>query len=132
MLYAQANILSRKFALCSVNIKLTLFRAYCTPLYAAHLWVNYKKPILQRLTVAYNDALRLLLKKPRCTSASELFVSNRINPLCAALRKRMYGFICRVNNSLNAVIVELSDGTCSDIRFTSQLKRHWYVGLLRG
>ena len=45
MLYAQANMLVRKFHYCSDEVKVNLFRAYCTPLYTApfNLWVNYKK-----------------------------------------------------------------------------------------
>ena len=51
-MYAQANILSRKFSMCTDGVKLSLFRAYCTPLYTAHLWSNYKKASLQKLHVA--------------------------------------------------------------------------------
>ncbi|KAI4809865.1 hypothetical protein KUCAC02_018721 [Chaenocephalus aceratus] len=41
-LYAQAHILMRKFHKCSVDVKVSLFKAFCTPLYTAHLWSNYK------------------------------------------------------------------------------------------
>ena len=30
-LYAQANMLCHKFSMCSVPVKISLFRAYCTP-----------------------------------------------------------------------------------------------------
>ena len=36
-LYAQANMLARKFHMCTEDEKTAFFRAYCTPLYAAHL-----------------------------------------------------------------------------------------------
>ena len=42
-LYAQANMLCRKFSMCSVPVKSSLFRAYCTPLYTAYLWCRYKQ-----------------------------------------------------------------------------------------
>ena len=38
MLYVQANMLGRKFHHCSDDVKVSLFRAYCTPMYAAPLW----------------------------------------------------------------------------------------------
>ena len=41
MLHVRANVLARKCANCSVSVKLTLFRAYCSPLCTADLWVNY-------------------------------------------------------------------------------------------
>ncbi len=72
MLYAQANILLRKFGLCTKKVKLSLFRVHCTPPYTAHLWSNYNKVSFQKLQVAYNDTLRRLMKWPRWNSASEL------------------------------------------------------------
>lgn len=54
MLYVQANMLVRKFHHCSDDVKVSLFRAYCTPLYAAPSWVNYKKETMRKLQVAYN------------------------------------------------------------------------------
>ena len=32
-LYAQGNVLSRSFHMCSINVKNTLFRTFCTPMY---------------------------------------------------------------------------------------------------
>ena len=37
-LYAQGNMLVRKFHMCSPDVNVALFRAYCTPMYTAHLW----------------------------------------------------------------------------------------------
>ena len=42
-LYAQGNTLARKFHRCSPDVKATLFRTYCTALYTAQLWCNYRK-----------------------------------------------------------------------------------------
>ena len=53
MLYVQANMLGRKFHHCTTDVKVNLFRAYCTPLYTAPLWVNYKRESLRKLQVAY-------------------------------------------------------------------------------
>ena len=60
-LYAQANTLARKFSMCSVPGKTSLFKAFFTPLYTAHLWRCYKRGSMLRITVAYNDSMRLLV-----------------------------------------------------------------------
>ena len=86
MLYAQANMLVRKFHFCSEEVKISLFRAYCTPLYTAPLWVKYKKASLHKLQVAYNDCMRILLRKPRWSSASELFCHAGVSTFQALLR----------------------------------------------
>lgn len=65
MKYAQANELNRKFSMCSLSAKSTLFKAFCTPMYTSHLWRRYQKSSMQKLIVVYNDGMRLLLKMPR-------------------------------------------------------------------
>lgn len=132
MLYVQANILLRKFGACADVVKMSLFRAYCTPLYTAHLWSNYGKTSLQRLKVAYNDAMRTLLRQPRWCSASNMFVAAGVSTLEAILRHHMYKFICRINDSKNVIIVALSNIRVSTTRYESQLWRHWYRCLVVG
>ena len=103
---------------------------HCTPLYTAPLWGKFKKSSMQRLQVAYNDCFRILLKRPRWSSASELFVNAGVKTLQALLRNLMYRFICRLNNSKNEVIMLLSNPSYSSVRYQSYLWRHWYKCLL--
>ena len=42
-LFVQGNIILRKFNMCSLSVKLTLFRTYCSPMYTTQLWWNYQK-----------------------------------------------------------------------------------------
>ena len=51
-LYAQANMLLRRFSMCSGPVKCALFKTFCTPMYTAYLWCAYKKGSIQRLKVA--------------------------------------------------------------------------------
>lgn len=61
MLYAHLNILLRKFCACTYSVQLSLFRAYCTPLYSARVRSNDSKTTLRKLQAAYNETLRLFL-----------------------------------------------------------------------
>ena len=125
-MYAQANTLARRFHSCTDDVKISLFKAYCTPLYTAYLWINYKKASMKKLQVAYNDALRILLKRPRWLSASEMFVNARVNTFNAVLRNLMYRFMCRLDASENQIINSLTHINCSSIRYQSLFWRHWY------
>lgn len=124
-LYGQANMLARKFSMCSASVKIALFRTFCSPMYTAHLWCSYKKKSLQRLTVAYNDSLRILLKVPRHSSASEMFVNCGVRSCAAAIRHFIYTFICRAVNSPNSIIQALVCPEKSSVRFTSKMWSHW-------
>ena len=124
-LYVQANMLCRKFSMCSVAVKISLFKAYCTPMYTAHLWCHYKQSSIRKLTVAYNDSMRLLLRIPRRSSASQMFVSVGVPTCAAVLRNLMYRFMCRVSESQNNLIAALACPGRSSIRLFSWLWRHW-------
>ena len=43
ILYNKSNRLLRLFHCCSTDVKLTLFRSYCTCFYCPFLWTHYKK-----------------------------------------------------------------------------------------
>ena len=60
-LYGRANLLLRKFRKTGVQTKVMLFNAFCSPVYGCQLWCNSRKETFNRLRVAYNNALRLLL-----------------------------------------------------------------------
>ena len=54
-LFVQGNIILRKFNMCSFCVKLTLFHTYCSPMYTAQLWWNYKKSTITKLQIAYHS-----------------------------------------------------------------------------
>ena len=101
-----------------------------TPLYTAPLWVNYKKESLRKLKVAYNDALRILLKKPRGGSASQLFCEVGLTTFQALLRNLMFSFKCRLDGSQNEIIKMMTNPRYSTVRYSSCFWNHWYVCLL--
>lgn len=39
-----------------------------------HLWIDYRESSMQKLQVANNDSLSILLKRPQWRRASEMFV----------------------------------------------------------
>ena len=126
----QAIMLRKKFLCCSNDVKVNLFRTYCTPLYTAPLWDRYKKASMYKLQVAYNDCMRLLFRQPRWCSASHLFCSFGVRTCQALLRSIRYKFICRLNVSLNSVVVMLVDPKSSDTRYQSAIWKYWYDSLL--
>lgn len=109
----RANMIARRFARSSKDVKITLFRAYCTSFYTCGLWVSYAQKSYSALRVQYNNALRALLRLPRFCSASGMFAEARINCFYTSMRKRATSLAGRVRgsgNSLLAVIAARLDG----------------------
>lgn len=63
---------------------------------------------MQRLNVAYNDGMKLLLKQPRWYSASQMFVSVGVHICSAIIRNLIYRHMCRKSVSENRIIQALA------------------------
>lgn len=59
LFYAKANVLIRKFSKCSRDVKLCLFRAYCTQFYGAALWERFNITVRQRFEAAYVKCVKM-------------------------------------------------------------------------
>ena len=105
--YIRSNTLIRKFYHCSIDIKLLLFRSYCTPSYCSHLWVNFNKVTYNKLRVAYNNVYRRILGYSRRDSASNMFVTNGIDNFDTLIRKNVYSFRSRVQSIKNSLVSDV-------------------------
>ena len=123
--YISANMLLRKFYLCSTRVKCKLFKVYCYQLYGGSLWFNYNTSALKKLKIGYNNAARILLGYDRRSSASSMFVSNRLDTFDAVMRKQMYSLMKRISNSENTVILKVRNA----MYFTSVLRKRWIESL---
>ena len=77
-LCCKSNIISRKFNLCSYNVKNELFRTYCTNLYSFGLIAKFKISSFKKLKICYNNSFRIIHNLPRHCSASQMFISSRL------------------------------------------------------
>ena len=73
----RTNILIRTFSSCSVEVKLFLFKSYCSNFYCSLLWYNFTKVQMNKLRrpITYNNAMRRLFNLHFRCSASEMFAN---------------------------------------------------------
>ena len=120
--YANTNMLLRK--LCSYQVKCNLFRSYCANMYCPYFWFNKSKTCLKKLQVCYNNSLRRLLKIPKRSSASEMFVNLNIPAFGELLRKCVFGFCFRLDNcKINNIIGSIAR---SSVVYNSKCWQWWY------
>ena len=112
-LYANVNLLLRKFSKCSVDVKCFLFKTYCSNLYCAPMWFDCTKAALKKLKVAYNNSLRRFMFLPWRNSATEMFVNLGIHSFDEMLRIFVFSFRSRVTASHNQLICSLCSASCS-------------------
>ena len=106
-LYNRSNKLLRTFHYCSSDVKLKLFKSYCTSFYCCYLWTAYKKSTFDRLRVAFNNAYRRVLSQPWRCSASAMYANFGVNNFETTIRKSTYGFIQRLAKSTNSLIMAI-------------------------
>ena len=105
--YCYANSLIRKFSNCNNDVKVSLFRTYCTNMYCSQVWWQYSQKCMNNLRVAYNNAFRILMSFPRDCSASGMCVTNRVPSFQALRRNLLYKFSVRLHSSDNSLLTKL-------------------------
>ena len=86
-LYIRFNKLLRTFHYCSIDVKLELFRSFCTSFYGCYLWTAYTKSTFDELRVAFNNAYRRVLNLHWRCSVSVMYANFRIQNFEAVIRK---------------------------------------------
>ena len=122
VLNVRDNILSRKFHMRSVPVKLKLFNSYCASLYTPHLLWNYKQMSVAKLNITYHNALKrnIGLSKYKSTSATCAYTNNQCCQ--STIRNLVFKCVCRLNKSENSLIKAL---LASSVVYSSRIHSHW-------
>ncbi len=106
-LFVQGNIILRKFSMCSLGVKLTLFRTYCSPMYTVQLWWNYTKSTITKLQISYHNIFKMFLVVSKYESTSYLCTLFDIQCCQSVIINLVYDFICRLASSVNYIIKDI-------------------------
>lgn len=107
-LSVRANMIARRFKRCSLPVKVTLFRAFCTSFYTCSLWAKYTLKAYRALRVQYNNAFRVLMGLGRRCSASGMFAQARVDCFYSTMRKRAASLVSRVRASPNSILAMIA------------------------
>ena len=132
-LYARANVLARKFYMCTDEVKVLLFRMFCCNLYTCQLWWNFTQTAMRKINVAYNNAFRMIMQLHRYCSASNMFAMCNVPSCQAVMRNLVYRFTIRVQTNyyvpLAAVISDITHelGNTGCRHFMCIFVRDYYI-----
>ena len=121
---SKTNMLLRVFSKCSVDVKIMLFKTFCTNMYCIHLWSNFTSGNFNKFRVTYNNGFRKLLQLYPFCSASGMYSTNCVKSLPEVIRKTIYNFMNRLYISDNIIIRSLSNNPLHMIR--SLQWKHWF------
>jgi hypothetical protein len=121
-IYARGNILISKFRKCSNEVKVQLFKSFCSNAYCSHLWSSFSKGVFRKLQVAYNNIFRSLMQISRRSSISKAFIEHNVDSFSVLVRKNITNFIKRINSSDNVLV---SSYVSSQYFIYGKLNRMW-------
>ena len=104
LLYARANVLIRKFSKCSRNVKLCLFRTYCTNFYGAALWKQYNATALKRFKAAYVKCVKMFFGYDRMYSVTAMFIELGLPVFSTILHNAKCNFVASISVHANSVV----------------------------
>ena len=121
--YIRGNMLVRNFSECSQEVKVELFRSYCSNIYGASLWCNYDVQHIKSIEVAYNNVFRSLMKIDRRSSISLCYMLANVKHFKSLFRSCTFSLYKRVISSQNAIV----QCVCSSSYFMykSKLFKEW-------
>ena len=119
--YARGNSLIKKFRHCSEEVKVKLFKSYCSSFYGCTLWAKFYDYNINKLVVAYKQIFRAFFKRERKDTSRQMLDIN-IDSYGVILRKLVYGFRTRVFSSNNIVVAIIAN---SVFFRSSHIFKHW-------
>ena len=106
-LCARSNTLIRKFHDCSPDIKIFLFKTFCTSVYGLGLWCQFTKKVFNTFKVCYNNAFRMLMDFYKYCTASNMLVSNNVSSVGELLRSRQFMILNNISISQNKLVKQI-------------------------
>jgi len=105
-LFVRSNILIRRFSKCSLDVKRTLFKAYCICLYNTALWCNYNIGSLRKLSSCYNKCVKLFFGYKRYDSVTRMLFEIGIPSFDTIMHNNLVSFsrCCHVCSNYNAIV----------------------------
>ena len=125
-IYARGNGLIRQFKHCNSDVKVKLFKSYCSSVYACALWKNYTKSVYKKVKGAYSNIFRHLLKFDRTIDSCELMVNNKVDTFNVIIRKLVFSLRCRLLNSDNSLVKTVIG---CQFFYSSPMFNHWETSL---
>ena len=104
LLYARANVLIRKFSKCSRDVKLCLFRTYCSNFYGAALWTQYNVTVLKRFEAAYVKCVKMFFGYDRLYSVTTMFCELGLPVFSTILHNAKCIFVAGIPVHANALV----------------------------
>ena len=120
-IYSRGNVLVKRFYNCSDNVKITLFKAYCSSFYGLNLWCAFSKKSYKKVKSSYNKMFRKFLGVKREDMLLHM-LQNNVKTFGEIERNLIFSFKKRILNCDNLIVSTICDST---FYLNCDLTKHW-------
>ena len=103
-MFVHTNILKHKFAKCSQDVEVVLFKAYCVCLYDASLWKCFNSGSVNKLRSSYNRCIKIFFGYKRCHSLTNVLLTLGL-PSFDTVLNNAYASFRRLWKRCNSLVV---------------------------
>ena len=121
-LYARANMIKRKFYDCTEDVKLHLFRSYCSNFYCCALWSGNDPEPIKAVKICHNNVLRMFIQTRFKDSISGHFMVRNLPNLDVLRRNAALSLYKRLTSSQNILVTTIVQ---SSFFIYSEFLAHW-------
>ena len=101
--YTKGNLLIKKFRNCTSEVKVKLFKSYCSSFYGCTLWARSSDASRRKLVVAYKKIFRNFMKCQRLGTTQQMLMLH-IDPYDVIYRKLVFSFRNRILTCDNLLV----------------------------
>jgi len=83
----------RRFSHCSFNVKLRLFRSFCSCFYDIALWRHVKTTVVDKFKSAYVKCLKMFFNFHKYSSVSDMFLQLGLPTFCTISHNAEWSFL---------------------------------------
>ena len=105
--YARGNTLISRFRQCEDNVKIKLFKSFCSNFYGCNLWVHYHKCAINKIVSAYGKMFRLFFNISDKILTRQCMLQCTIDHAEVLMRKLSNNFYNRLLSSKNNIVKEI-------------------------
>ena len=106
-MFTRTNILTRRFSLCSLPVKIVLFRTFCICFYGMELWRCFTVCATNRLRSSYIRCMKLFFKYPKYCSVTSMLLELGLPSFDILVHNSRVRFEKQLQTCQNSIIAQL-------------------------
>jgi len=103
-LFTRTNVLCRRFARCSLAVKVRLFRTYCVCFYDTALWSDFTMGALNRFSSCYSKCIKCFFGYPKYSSVTKMLFDLGLPSFSTLIHNSKVSFASRLSVCDNDIV----------------------------